>query len=66
MKFGTYNKLHLYFQLSETTWCLIGFHGNNSKKMTPQAAAILDLKLLDFVQIFTFLYLKLTGKYIHK
>ena len=27
--FGTYNKLHLYFQLSETTWCLIGFHGNN-------------------------------------
>ena len=26
MKFDTYNKLHLYFQLSETTWCLIGFH----------------------------------------
>ena len=31
MKLGTYNKLHLYFQLSETTWCLIGFHGNNSQ-----------------------------------
>ena len=31
MKCGTYNKLHLYFQLSETTWCLIGFHGNDSK-----------------------------------
>ena len=31
MKFGTYNKLYLYFQLSETTWCLIGFHGNNSQ-----------------------------------
>ena len=30
LKFGTHNKLHLYFQLSETTWCLIGFHGNNS------------------------------------
>ena len=30
-KFGTYNKLHLYFQLSETKWCLIGFHGNNSE-----------------------------------
>ena len=30
LKFGTYNKFHLYFQLSETTWCLIGFHGNNS------------------------------------
>ena len=29
LKFGTYDKLHLYFQLSETTWCLIGFHGNN-------------------------------------
>ena len=31
LKFGTYNKLHLYFQLSETTWCLIGFHGKNSQ-----------------------------------
>ena len=31
MKFGTYNKLHLYFQLSETTWCLIGFHGNDNQ-----------------------------------
>ena len=31
LKFGTYSKLHLYLQLSETTWCLIGFHGNNSQ-----------------------------------
>ena len=31
LKFGTHNKLHLYFQLSETTWSLIGFHGNNSQ-----------------------------------
>ena len=31
MKFGTYNKLHLYFQLSETTWCLIGLYDNNSQ-----------------------------------
>ena len=31
LKFDTYSKLHLYFQLSETTWCLIGFHGNNSQ-----------------------------------
>ena len=30
-KFGTYNKLHLYFQLGETTWCLSGFHGNDSQ-----------------------------------
>ena len=31
LKFGAYSKLHLYFQLSETMWCRIGFHGNNSK-----------------------------------
>ena len=31
MKLGTYNKSHLYFQLNETTWYLIGFHGNNSQ-----------------------------------
>ena len=31
LKFGTYIKLHLYFQLSKTTWCLDGFHGNNSQ-----------------------------------
>ena len=30
LKFGTYSKHHSYFQLSETTWCLIGFHGNSS------------------------------------
>ena len=34
MKLATYNKLHLYFQLSEITWCLIGFHGNNSLQQT--------------------------------
>ena len=39
LKFGTCNKLHLYFQLSEFTWCLIGFHGNNR---TSQEAAILE------------------------
>ena len=31
MKLGTYNKLHLYFQLTETKWCLTGFHGNSSQ-----------------------------------
>ena len=31
MKLGTYNKLHLFFQLSGTTWCVIGFYGNNSQ-----------------------------------
>ena len=28
--FGTYNEFSLYFQLMETTWCLIGFYGNHS------------------------------------
>ena len=28
--FGTYNQLPLCFQLNETTWCLIGLHGNHS------------------------------------
>ena len=31
LKFGKYHNLHLYFQLSESTECLIGFHGNNSQ-----------------------------------
>ena len=30
MKFGTYNELSLYFQLSVITWFLIGFHGKHS------------------------------------
>ena len=30
MIIGTYNKILLYFQLSDTIWCLIGFHGNYS------------------------------------
>ena len=28
--FGTSNKAFLYFQLIETTWCLIGIHGNHN------------------------------------
>ena len=31
LKFGKYNKLHLYFQLSGTTLCLISLNGNNSQ-----------------------------------
>ena len=30
-KFGTCKKLHLYFQLSESTWRLIGFYDNDSQ-----------------------------------
>ena len=45
MKFGTYNNLHLYFQLSEITWCLIGFHCNENQindVTSAGAAAIFD------------------------
>ena len=41
-KTGTYNERSLYFQLIETTFCLIGFHGSHSNIMTSLAAAILD------------------------
>ena len=67
LKFGTYNKLHMYFQLSETAWCLIGLHDNNSQindvigdlfnnsqinDVTGRPSWI--FKFSDFVQIFTF------------
>ena len=56
LKFGTYNKLYLYFQLSETIWCLIGFHGNNSQINDVTGGRHLGFfKFSDFVQIFTFL-----------
>ena len=56
LKFSTYNKLHLYFQLSETTWCLIGFHGNNSQINDVTGGHHLGFfKFSDFVQIFSFL-----------
>ena len=40
--FGTHNELPLFFQLSETTWCLMGFHGNHRYMNNVKAAAILD------------------------
>ena len=62
LKFGTYNKLHLFFQLSETTWCLIVFHGNNSQINDVTGGR--HLGFLNFHILFKFLllYLKLTGK----
>ena len=30
--FGIFDEVPLYFQLSVTTWCLNGFHGNHSNK----------------------------------
>ena len=45
LKFGTYNKLHLYFQLSEAAWCLMSFHGNNSQINDVTGGALLDFQI---------------------
>ena len=62
MKFGTYNKLHLYFQLSETTWCLISFHGNNSQINDVTDGRHLGFSNFQILFKFSLLYLGLTGK----
>ena len=62
LKFGTYNKLHLYFQLSETTWCLIGFHGNNSQINDATGGRHLGFSNFQILFKFSLLYLRLTGK----
>ena len=62
LKFGTYNKLHLYFQLSETTWCLIGFHGNNSQINDVTGGRLLVFSNFQILFKFSLLYLRLTGK----
>ena len=61
-KFGTYNKLHLYFQLSETTWCLIGFHSNNSQINDVTGGRLLGFSNCHILFKFSLLYLRLTGK----
>ena len=63
LKFGTYNKLHLYFQLSETTWCLIGFHGNNSQINDVTGGRHLGFSNFQILFKFSFFYLRLTGKH---
>ena len=62
IKFGTYNKLHLYFQLSETTWYLIGFHGNNSQINDVTSGRRLGFLNFQILFKFLLLYLKLTRK----
>ena len=62
LKFGTYNKLHLYFQLSETTWCLIGFHGNNSQINDVTGGRHLGFSNFQILFKFSLLYLRLTAK----
>ena len=62
LKFGTYNKLHLYLQLSETTWCLISFHGNNSQINDVTGGRHLGFSNFQILFKFSLLYLRLTGK----
>ena len=61
-KFCTYNKLCLYFQLSETTWCLIGFHGNSSQLNDVTGGRHLGFLNFQILFKFSLLYLRLTGK----
>ena len=62
LKFGTYSKLHLYFQLRETTRCLIGFHGNNSQINDFTGGRHLGFSNFQILFKFSLLYLRLTGK----
>ena len=62
LKFWSYSKLHLYFQLSETTWCLIGFHGNNSQINDVTVGRHLGFSNFQILFKFSLLYLRLTGK----
>ena len=62
LKFGTHNKLHLYFQLSETTWCLIGFHGNNNQINDVTGGRHLGFSNFQILFKFSLLCLRLTGK----
>ena len=52
MEFDTYNKLYLFFQLSETAWCLIDFHGNDSQINDVTRGH--HLRFSDFVPILIF------------
>ena len=62
LKFGTYNKLRLYFQLSETMWCLICFHGNNSQINDVAGGRHLGFSNFQILFKFSLFYLRLTGK----
>ena len=46
--FGTHNGRFLYFQLIDTIFCLIGFHGNHSNIMSSLTTAILDFQIFKF------------------
>ena len=62
MKLDTYSKLHLYFQLSATKWCLIGFHGNNSQINDVTGGRRLGFLKFQIFFKFSLLYFKMTRK----
>ena len=62
LKFCTCNKLHLFFQLSETTCCLIDFHGNNSQINDVTVGSRLGFLNFQILFKFSLLYFRLTGK----
>ena len=62
LKFGTYSKLHLYFQLREATWGLIGFHGNNSQINDVTGGRHLGFSNFQILFKFSLFYLRLMGK----
>ena len=62
MKFGTYNKLHLYFQLCETTWFLISFNGNGSQINDVTGGRHLRFLNFQILFKFEFLYFKMRRK----
>ena len=62
LKLGTYSKLHLYFQLSEITWCLFVFHGNNSQINDVIGGRHLGFSNFQILFKCSILYLRLTGK----
>ena len=62
LKFGTPSKLHLYLKLSETTSCLIGFHGNNSQINDVTGGRHLGFSNFQILFKFSLFYLRLTGK----
>ena len=59
MKFGTYNKLYLYFQLREITWCLIGFHCNDSQIDDVTGGRLFGFSNFQILFKFEFLYFKM-------
>ena len=52
----------MYFQLREITWCLIGFHGNNSQINDVTGGRLLGFSNFQILFKFSLFYLKLTGK----